>query len=180
MPILSLKDASKDPVIANIVRSCRETVRSRAFFTTDSRHFGFGPKCTAAGDQVFLLIGSDLPFILRPAGEKFELVGACYVHEIMYGEGLHQDFGFNNQFYPGSTPGGVWNLLNPRVDPAIWMVVAENGDCLHSDGSICDGLVSTGSNDAAKQSRKRGARRFLLCEEERDPVLIEAERVILK
>jgi hypothetical protein len=119
MPILSLKDASKDPVVANMVRSCGETVRSRAFFTTDSRHFGFGPKCTAAGDQVFLLIGSDLPFILRPAGEKFELVGACYVHGIMYGEGLHQDFGFNNQFYPGSTPGGVWNLLNPRVDPAI-------------------------------------------------------------
>jgi hypothetical protein len=32
MPILSMKDAGKDPVVANRVRSCKETVRSRALF----------------------------------------------------------------------------------------------------------------------------------------------------
>lgn len=117
--------------------------------------------------------------ILRPAGDKFKLVGACYVHGIMYGECLHQDFGFNNQFYPGSTPGGEWNLY-PKVDPIIWRAVAPNDGYLHSDGSICYELASTESNDVAEECIRRGARRFQLYEEERDPVFIEAERVILK
>ena len=51
-------------------------MRSRAFFTTDSLYLGFNLNCTAAGDQIFLLIGSDVLFILRPAGNDFELVGA--------------------------------------------------------------------------------------------------------
>lgn len=169
-----MEDARKDAELTHIVRSCSETARSRALFTMDSRYFGFGPKRTTAGGQVFLLIGSDLPFILRPAGEKFELVGACYVHGIMYGEGLHQDFGFNSQLYPGSITGGEWDFSDPKIDPAKWMTVAANGDVLHTDGSICDELATAKPNDAAKDSR-RGVRRFWLYEEERDPVLIEAE-----
>lgn len=97
----------------------------------------------------------------------------------MYGEGLHQDFGSNNQFCPGSAPGGEWDFSNPKVDPATWMTISANADVLHSDGSIGDRLATAKLNDAAKGSR-RGARRFLLCEEERDPVLIGTERVILK
>lgn len=69
-----------------------KNVRSQAFFTTNSRYFGLGPSCTVEGDQIFLLISSDVPFILRPAGKKFKLVGACYVHGIMYGEGLCKNF----------------------------------------------------------------------------------------
>ncbi|MCJ1266529.1 hypothetical protein MMC22_006414 [Lobaria immixta] len=174
-----MENAREFPELRFILRNCSETVRSRAFFTTTSKHFGFGPKYTAAGDQVFLLIGSDLPLILRPAGDKFELIGACYAHGIMYGECLHQYFGFNNQFYPGSTPGAEWNF-NPKVDPVIWRAVAPNNNYLHSDGFIWHELASIESNDVADEYIRRGARRFKLYEEERDPVFIEAERVILK
>ena len=180
MPILSMAKAKQDPGLANTVRLCSETVRSRAFFTTDSRYLGFGPKCTAAGDQIFLLIGSDVPFILRQAGEKFELVGACYVHGIMYGEGLHQSFNINTQLYPGSIPGGEWNFSDHKVPSATWMTMAENFDGSHIDASIIHGLAPTISNVVAEKSTTLGNRRYLLCEEERDPVLIETKRIILK
>jgi Heterokaryon incompatibility protein (HET) len=179
MPIISMEDAREDSLLHCITQNCSQDMESRAFFTTDSRYLGFGPACTAAGDQVFLLIGSDVPFVLRPAGEKFELVGACYVHGVMYGEGLHQDFDFNNQIYPGSTPGGEWDFSDHKVKPAIWMTVAANGDVLHDNGSIWDRLATARSNGAAQESR-REIRRLLLCEEERDPVLIEAGKIILK
>jgi hypothetical protein len=148
-------------------------VRSRAFFTTDSRYLGFGPDCTAAGNQVFHLINLVLPFFLRPVGEKFELLGACCVHGIMYGEGLHQDFGFDNQLFPGGTPGSEWKFSYPKVDPATWMTVVAHGDVLDSDGSICDRLATAKSNDAAQGSRRR-TRRFSPYEKERDQVLAEA------
>lgn len=180
MPILSIGKAKQYPELASIVRLCSKTVRSRAFFTTDSRYLGFGPKCTVAGDQIFLLIGSDVPFILRQAGEKYELVGACYVHGIMYGEGLHQSFNINTQFYPGSIPGGEWNFSDAKVPPATWMTVAEDIDGSHIDARMFHGLTPTISNAVPEKSTTSVTRRYLLCEEERDPVLIEAKRVILK
>lgn len=70
----------------------------------------------------------------------------------MYVKGLHQDFGLNNQFYPGSTPGGEWNFLDLKVESATRKAAASDSD----------------------------SRRFFLYVEERDPVLIEAERVILR
>jgi hypothetical protein len=160
MPLLSIDEARNDPEMQplfNIFRSCEETIGSRAFFTTNSSHLGFGPKLTAAGDQVFLLIGSDIPFVLRPFGEKFELVGACYVHGIMYGEGLHKGVGFDERFYPGSSPGSEWDF-RPEVDPAIWTRLA---------GSVTESGCKVG--------------RFLLREEVGDDaVLIEVEEIILK
>ncbi|KIW34735.1 uncharacterized protein PV07_01493 [Cladophialophora immunda] len=159
MPILSMENASQDPDLFSIARSCLENVSSRAFFATNTNYVGFGPTCTAPGDQVYLLLGSDVPFILRPAGEKFKLVGACYVHGIMYGEGLHRDIMINHQFYPGSIPGSDWDFSNDRlVTPATWKSEPEGGGNL---------------------ARTNG-RRFWLCQEERDPLLIEAQRVVLR
>jgi hypothetical protein len=99
---------------------------------------------------------SDPLFVLRPAGEIFELVSACYIHRILYGEGLSQDFGVNNQLYPGSTPEGKWAVSYPKVDSATRMTVAANGDVLRGDGFIRDRLTTAKSNGAAKKSRKRG------------------------
>jgi hypothetical protein len=38
------------------------------------------------GDQLFILRGASLPHVLRPVGEKYELVGECYHPGIMNGE----------------------------------------------------------------------------------------------
>ena len=108
-------------------------MRSRAFFTTDSQYLGFDPNCTAAGDQIFLLIGSDVPFILRPAGNDFELVGAWYVHGIMYGEGLCRNFYISNPFYPGSEP------------------IQENRNNTQIGGSVCQELARTTWDTTSKE-----------------------------
>ena len=180
MPILSMEKAKRNSQLASIVRDCSEYVRSRAFFTTDSRYLGFGPNCTAAGDQIFLLIGSDVPFILRPAGKNFELVGPCYVHGVMYGEGLCQNYYMNDEFYPGSAPGGTWDFSKKKVPTGEWRMIEENNDNPHIGGSVCHGLARTTSSTISEELKGLKTRRYLFCEEGRSPVLINTRRVVIK
>ena len=181
-PILSMEKAQQDPKLADIVRACMIKMRSRAFFITDSRYLGFGPNCTAAGDQIFLLIGSDVPFVLRPAGNEFELVGACYVHGIMYGEGLCQNFYINNQFYPGSDPSGTWDISSEKVSTAEWRKIEENSDNSHTGGSVCHELARTAwyTDTTSDELKHTITRRYLLCENGRSPVLINTKGIIIK
>ena len=179
MPIMSIKDVSNNPELATLARHCNKTVRTRAFFISDLGHIGFGPKCTVAGDQIYLLIGSDLPFVLRPAGSKFELVGACYVHGIMYGEDLHKSIGFNSHFYPGSNPGDEWDFSFGKVRPARWMKVAANGHVWDENGHF-HGHVTDFTLSGTLSESGREVQRFVFCEIERHPVVIETENTILK
>ena len=180
MPLGKMKKAKGHVYTAVVVDNCRENIRSRAIFATDSRYLGLGPTCTAAGDQVFLLIGSDLPFILRPAGNEFELVGPCYIHGIMYGEGLCQDFYINKQFYPSSVPGGTWNFSPKKVPRAEWRKIEENSDDSQLGGSVCHELSPTTWSTASEKMKDLKTRRYLLCEDGRSPVLINTKRVIIK
>ena len=175
-----MEKAQQDPKLADIVQSCRVKMGSRAFFTTDSRHLGFGPNCTAAGDQIFLLIGSDVPFILRPADNEFELVGACYVHGLMYGESLCQNFYINNQFYPGSDPSGTWDFSSEKVPTAEWREIEENSDNSQIGGSIYHELARTTWYSTREEFKDLKTRRYLLCEDGRSPVLIKTTRVVIK
>ena len=182
MPVLPIEkmEKAKEYMYTDAIQHCRENITSRAFFTTDSRYLGLGPTCTAAGDQVFLLIGSDLPFILRPVGNEFELVGPCYVHGIMYGEGLCKNFYINKQFYPGSVPRGTWDFSPEKVPRAEWRKIEENSDDSHFGGSVCHELSPTRWNTASEKLKHLKTRRYLLCEEGRSPVLINTQRVIIK
>ncbi|KAI1774158.1 hypothetical protein F4818DRAFT_74872 [Hypoxylon cercidicola] len=56
---------------------------------TDKRDVGIVPAVAEKGDVVALFPGAKVPFILREksAGE-YELIGECYIHGIMRGEGL--------------------------------------------------------------------------------------------
>ena len=180
LPALPMEKAKEHIYTAQLFRECSKNIKSRAFFTTDSRYLGLGPTCTAAGDQIFLLIGSDLPFILRPAGNEFELVGACYVHGIMYGEGLCQNFYINKQFYPGSVPRGTWDFSFEKVPTAEWRNIEENSDDSHIGGSVCHELTPTTWNTASEKLKDLKTRRYLLCEDGRSPVLINTKRVIIK
>lgn len=60
-------------------------------FGMTGRHglIGSFPGHTRAGDSIVVLLGGELPVVLRPldgAENGFELVGTCYVHGIMDGE----------------------------------------------------------------------------------------------
>ena len=58
----------------------------RRFFTTREGYIGLAPSRTTAGDLVCVIKGANVPFILRPTGEDYVLVGECYCHGIMHGE----------------------------------------------------------------------------------------------
>jgi len=52
---------------------------NRRFFVTATGMMGMGPPATKAEDLICMLFGSEAPFVLRPLGHYFELVGDAYV-----------------------------------------------------------------------------------------------------
>jgi len=71
-------------VYHNMVKAICE--RRRLFLTTGI-YLGLGAMSAQQGDQVWILPGTNSPFILRSAGNgQFRLVGEAYVHGIMHGE----------------------------------------------------------------------------------------------
>lgn len=62
------------------------TLHHRTFFTTDAGFCGIGPADVQAGDRVVVLLGASMPYVLRPVGDHYTLVGEAYVSGIMYGE----------------------------------------------------------------------------------------------
>ncbi|KAK6393476.1 hypothetical protein LTR65_002348 [Meristemomyces frigidus] len=60
----------------------------RQFFTTHNGNIGLGPPGLQLGDLVTVLQGGKWPFILRPAGDSYKMIGVAYIHSIMYGEAV--------------------------------------------------------------------------------------------
>ena len=61
----------------------------RSFVTTCEGYMGLAPRNAQPGDQVCVLLGCDVPMLLRPAANsQYEVVGSCYVHGLMDGEAL--------------------------------------------------------------------------------------------
>ena len=61
----------------------------RRFFITDNGYMGLAPADVEVGDMICLLFGVEVPMVLRgeEKGHK-EVIGECYCHGIMEGEGL--------------------------------------------------------------------------------------------
>jgi hypothetical protein len=72
----------------------------RCWYRTCQNYLGLGSISTKPGDQVRLLCGAKVPFVLRPQSPlnegKHELVGGCYLHGFMHGEMLKMP-GFKNK-----------------------------------------------------------------------------------
>jgi hypothetical protein len=51
------------------------------------------PYTTKPEDCIAVLAGGRLPFVLRPTGDSYRLIGPCYVHGIMDGEAFPEDPG---------------------------------------------------------------------------------------
>jgi hypothetical protein len=62
--------------------------RGRRPMLVSGTYLGIGPYDTEPGDLIFILLGSDVPYVLRRNGEddKLRLVGEAYVDGIMDGE----------------------------------------------------------------------------------------------
>lgn len=64
--------------------------RYRRFAVTSSKgYYILGPEALREGDAIVVLRGGRTPFVLRGTGEgRWRLLGECYVHGIMNGEGF--------------------------------------------------------------------------------------------
>jgi hypothetical protein len=52
---------------------------NRRFYVTSTSMIGMGPPAAKVADHVCLLYGSEVPFLLRPLGHYFELIGDTYL-----------------------------------------------------------------------------------------------------
>lgn len=79
------------------ILSMRQTTRENAFdclpncydkklAVTRNDYMALVPKTATVGDKIALMPGGDKPFLLRPDGKRFTVVGTCYVQGIMHGE----------------------------------------------------------------------------------------------
>jgi hypothetical protein len=66
----------------------------RAMFQTVNRRIGFGPESVSEGDEIWILVGTKVPYILRKlASDGYELIGEAYIHGIMFGESVRSGKG---------------------------------------------------------------------------------------
>lgn len=71
------------------LRAFLALTESRRFAATDVGLVGYVPMRAKKGDLVVILYGSEVPFVVRKeAGDKYSLVGECYMHGIMQGQAL--------------------------------------------------------------------------------------------
>lgn len=62
--------------------------RYRSFGVTRKGYYLLGPDVIEEADVVVVLFGGRVPFLLRPYGNWWKLLGECYVHGVMDGEAL--------------------------------------------------------------------------------------------
>lgn len=57
------------------------------FFKSPQGYYGLARSRARPGDQICVLLGADVPFVIRPLGrDEYLLVGEAYVHGVMHGE----------------------------------------------------------------------------------------------
>ncbi|RAQ99947.1 heterokaryon incompatibility protein [Stemphylium lycopersici] len=82
---------SRPSVLENVLfSSLCGMVPNHAFFIMEKGHLGMGPPDMRLGDQVWVLHGGNVPFVMRERlqGDGLHLVGDAYVHGIMDGQAV--------------------------------------------------------------------------------------------
>ena len=86
-----LAEELDDPHNARLTLTLGPT-RGRVFFSTSNGYIGLAPYGTIEGDLVYIVIGSSVPFVVRPHVDRVcTLIGEAYVQGIMQGEALQMD-----------------------------------------------------------------------------------------
>ena len=60
----------------------------RRIFLASNGKIGKGWDTVKEGDLICVILGCDVPLVLRPAGDQYELIGDCYMDGIMEGQGM--------------------------------------------------------------------------------------------
>jgi hypothetical protein len=78
------------------LKDVQQMAEGRALFLTTKGRLGLGPRTVEKGDEVWLLEGANVPFVLRYKKRKrgreggYRLVGETYVQGVMRGEGFEE------------------------------------------------------------------------------------------
>lgn len=86
--IAALEEVAKSGDIDNIYWAASRFCMGRKLFSTQQGMLGLGPRVLKGGDVCCILFGAPVPFILRPVGHQYKLVGEAYVHGVMKGEAV--------------------------------------------------------------------------------------------
>lgn len=63
-------------------------VSQKRLFKTKSGLVGLGPHLVRSGDLCCVLYGGNIPFLLRPVGSSYKLVGEICIEKVMQGEAM--------------------------------------------------------------------------------------------
>ncbi|KAM0540538.1 hypothetical protein ACHAPJ_013586 [Fusarium lateritium] len=80
-----LKELAKTGKASRYVSALAPVLHDYRVFITESNLFGVGPVDMEIGDQLCVLFGAEVPFLLRPK-DGYRVIGECYVYDIMHGE----------------------------------------------------------------------------------------------
>ena len=73
------------------VPTCIEDAcNGRSLATTAGKLIGLVPRLTQVDDEIFVLDGGQVLYVLRPVGECFQCIGESYIHGLMDGEALRK------------------------------------------------------------------------------------------
>ncbi|KAE8386090.1 ankyrin repeat-containing domain protein [Aspergillus alliaceus] len=61
---------------------------ARKLIMTENGYVGLGPASTVPGDEICVLFGGNVPYIVRGSREYKRFIGECYCHGLMNGEAL--------------------------------------------------------------------------------------------
>jgi hypothetical protein len=81
-------NSAEEQKMSGFFTALSNACRGRRFFTTASGRIGIGPVDIQVGDDICILQGGRLPFVLRREGDYQELIGPTYTHGIMFGEAI--------------------------------------------------------------------------------------------
>ncbi|OCL05410.1 HET domain-containing protein [Glonium stellatum] len=83
-----VKQHKLDGDYENYTSLARNYCMNRRFFVTSKGSFGIGPQWLKKGDIVCVLYGSGVPYILRPNGGTYILLGESYIHGLAEGQAV--------------------------------------------------------------------------------------------
>jgi hypothetical protein len=69
-------------------RAVAATGVNRTFFISKGGYMGMGPKALAEADLICVVLGCEVPLLLRKNGDHYLLVGECFVWGLMDGEAM--------------------------------------------------------------------------------------------
>jgi hypothetical protein len=77
-----------DTIVTNALAGLTEQLCDRRRFIVTDNYMGIGPGDTKRGDIICIILGAQIPFVLRPDGDYYRIVGLACIHGIMFGEAM--------------------------------------------------------------------------------------------